>query len=62
MATLEINADTFEETITDNDVVLVDFGPSGVDRVSGSGRSMKRPPRSTTGLCSRSWIPMRTRN
>ena len=25
MATLEITADTFEETITDNDIVLVDF-------------------------------------
>ena len=25
MATLEITADNFEETITDNDVVLVDF-------------------------------------
>ncbi len=25
MATLEITADTFEETVTDNDVVLVDF-------------------------------------
>ena len=25
MATLEISADTFEETITDNDIVLVDF-------------------------------------
>ena len=25
MATLEITADNFEETITDNDIVLVDF-------------------------------------
>ena len=25
MATIEITADNFEETITDNDIVLVDF-------------------------------------
>ena len=25
MATVEINADTFEKTISDNDIVLVDF-------------------------------------
>ena len=61
MATLEITADNFEETITDNDVSWWTSGPTGADRVSGLGLS-RRPPRSTTGSSSRSWIPTRTRS
>jgi hypothetical protein len=32
MATIDITGENFEETITDNDIVLRTSGPTGVDR------------------------------
>ncbi|WP_308874063.1 hypothetical protein [Thiothrix subterranea] len=53
MATMEMTAQDFEDTITTNDIVVIDFWHLGVGRAGLSPRFLRKCLTTTLTLCLR---------
>ena len=61
MASIELTGEVFDDTVTSNDIVFVDFWAERADRAATSRRSSRRRPRPTRTSCSARSTPRPSR-